>query len=75
MSRFFVCFMIVPAFLLNFITVFGLFHTNLEKNLHIDKSLLGVASQVSLAVILGDVAKFVPITGTMPLLGRSNYRN
>uniref|UniRef100_A0A914VNL0 Neurotransmitter-gated ion-channel ligand-binding domain-containing protein n=1 Tax=Plectus sambesii TaxID=2011161 RepID=A0A914VNL0_9BILA len=66
---YYICVMVIPTFVTATICLFGLFVPAMNTGERVEKVNMGLATLLSMAVILGIVAGEMPKTETLPLLG------
>uniref|UniRef100_A0A914UU34 Neurotransmitter-gated ion-channel transmembrane domain-containing protein n=1 Tax=Plectus sambesii TaxID=2011161 RepID=A0A914UU34_9BILA len=66
---YYICVMVIPTFMTATICLFGLFVPAMNTGERVEKVNMGLATLLSMAVILGIVAGEMPKTKTLPLLG------
>uniref|UniRef100_A0A914WKU3 Neurotransmitter-gated ion-channel transmembrane domain-containing protein n=1 Tax=Plectus sambesii TaxID=2011161 RepID=A0A914WKU3_9BILA len=66
---YYICVLLIPTFLTTTICLFGLFVPAMNTGERVEKVNMGLATLLSMAVILGIVAGDMPKSTTLPLLG------
>uniref|UniRef100_A0A914XRA0 Neurotransmitter-gated ion-channel ligand-binding domain-containing protein n=1 Tax=Plectus sambesii TaxID=2011161 RepID=A0A914XRA0_9BILA len=69
---YYICVLLIPTFVTATICLFGLFVPAMNTGERVEKVNMGMATLLSMAVILGIVAGEMPKTTTLPLLGTIN---
>uniref|UniRef100_A0A914WRA2 Neurotransmitter-gated ion-channel ligand-binding domain-containing protein n=1 Tax=Plectus sambesii TaxID=2011161 RepID=A0A914WRA2_9BILA len=71
-SIYYICVLLIPTFVTATICLFGLFVPAMNTGERVEKVNMGIATLLSLAIILGIVAGEMPKSTTLPLLGIIN---
>uniref|UniRef100_A0A914VRR9 Neurotransmitter-gated ion-channel ligand-binding domain-containing protein n=1 Tax=Plectus sambesii TaxID=2011161 RepID=A0A914VRR9_9BILA len=69
---YYICVLVIPTFVTATICLIGLFVPAMNTGERVEKVNMGLATLLSMAVILGIVAGEMPKTKTLPLLGTAN---
>uniref|UniRef100_A0A914WCU3 Neurotransmitter-gated ion-channel transmembrane domain-containing protein n=1 Tax=Plectus sambesii TaxID=2011161 RepID=A0A914WCU3_9BILA len=70
---YYICVMLIPTFVTATICLFGLFVPAMNTGERVEKVNMGLATLLSMAVILGIVASEMPKATTLPLLDFKNF--